>query len=119
MFGTEEYPYSAILFSNVDDEYSRGYGQYKEASKTLTKDDILQPYKSDIDFGSSNEDNVIGYNLYLFDIQYQKNLQSAQPIKVKLKFSEKVSAGIYGYALLLTNKLVSISSDGQLHFDLI
>ena len=34
-----------------------------------------------------------------------------------MKFSEKVPAGIYGYVLVLTNKLDSISSDGQKHFD--
>ena len=51
--------------------------------------------------------------------KYQKILKNAQPIKVDFKFSENVPAGIYGYALVLTNKLVSKSSDGQRHFDLI
>ena len=36
-----------------------------------------------------------------------------------IKFSENVAAGIYGYALVLMNKLGSINSDGQWHFDLI
>ena len=52
-------------------------------------------------------------------MKYQKNIEKAQPIKVEFKFSENVPAGIYGYALLVTNNLVSISSDGQRHFDLI
>ena len=68
-----------------------------------TKDDILQPYISDDAFRSSNEGNDIGYKLYVFDILYQKNLESAQPIKKNFKFPKNLSAGIYGYAVVLTN----------------
>ena len=57
--------------------------------------------------------------LYVFDIRYQKNFESAQPIKAEFRFEVVVPAVIYGYALMLTNRLVSISSDGQRHFDLI
>ena len=117
IIGTEKYPDSAILLNYNDDDYSQGYSQIKEAFRALTHDDVLKPYISDHDFRSSNDGNNIGYNLYVFDIRYQKNFESAQPIKVEFKFV--VPAGIYGYALVLTNKLVSISSDGQRHFDLI
>ena len=119
VIGTERYPDSAILLNYDDDDYSQGYGQTKEALKALTKDDILQPYISEDDFRSSNEGNNIGYNIYAFDIRYQKNFENAQPVKVEFKFSENFPAGIYGYALVLTNKLISISSDGQRMFDLI
>ena len=57
--------------------------------------------------------------MHAFDIRYQKNFESAQPIKVEIKFSDKIPAGIYGYALVLTINLVSISSDGQRMFDLV
>ena len=119
VFGTKRYPDCAILINYEDDEYSQGYGQIKEAFKALTKDDILQPYISEDDFRSSNEGNNIGYNIYAFDIRYQKNFENAQPVKVEFKFSENIPAGIYGYALVLTNKLISISSDGQRMFDLV
>ena len=119
VIGTERYPDSAILLNYEDDAYSQGYGQIKEAFKALTKDDILKPYISEDDFRSSNEGNNIGYNIYAFDIRYQKNFENAQPVKVQFKFSENIPAGIYGYALVLTNKLVSISSDGQRMFDLV
>ena len=119
IIGTERYPDSAILLNYEDDDYSQGYGQIKEAFKALTKDDILKPYISEDDFRSSNEGNNIGYNIYAFDIRYQKNFENAQPVKVEFKFSENIPAGIYGYALVLTNKLNSISSDGQRMFDLV
>ena len=118
VIGTGRYPDSAILLNYEDDDYSQGYIQIKEAFKALTKDNILQPYISDHDFKSSNDGNDIGYNIYAFDIRYQKNFENSQPIKVEFKFSENVVGGIYGYALVLTNRLVSITSDGQRMFDL-
>ena len=118
IIGTEKYPDSGILLNNNDDEYSQGYGQIKEAFKALTKDNLLQQYISDNDFRSSNDGDNIGYKIYAFDIRYQKNFESSQPIKVEFKFDGVVPAGIYGYALVLTNKPISISSDGQRMFDL-
>ena len=67
--GTEGYPDSGMLLNYDDDDYSQGYGQTTEAFRALTKDDILQPCKSDHGFRSSNvraDDN--GYNFYVFDI---------------------------------------------------
>ena len=104
IIGTEKYPDSAILLTYNDDDYSQGYGLIKQAFKDLTKDDILEPYISDNDFRSSNDGHNIGYNLYIFDIRYQKNFESAQPIKVEFKFDGVVPVGIYGYALVLTNR---------------
>ena len=118
VIGTERYPDSGILLNYEDDDYSQGYGQIKEAFRALTKDDILKPYITEDDFRLSNEGNNIGYNIYAFDIRYQKNFENAQPIKVEFKFSENIPAGIYGYALVLTNKLISITSDGRRMFDL-
>ena len=118
VIGTQRYPDSGILLNYEDDDYSQGYGQIKEAFKSLTKDDILQPYITEDDFRSSNNGNDIGYNIFAFDIRYQKNFENAQPVKVEFKFSENIPGGIYGYALVLTNRLASISSDGQRMFDL-
>ena len=118
VIGTERYPDSGILLNYDDDDYSQGYGQIKEVFRALTKGDILKPYITEDDFGSSNNNNDIGYNIYAFDIRYQKNFENAQPVKVELKFSENIPAGISGYALVLTNRLISITSDGQRMFDL-
>ena len=80
-FGTENYLDFAILVNCYDDNYSQGYGQIKEIFRALTRDDILKPYKSDENFRFSNDDNDIGYNLYVFDTKYQKKLETAQPKK--------------------------------------
>ena len=119
IIGTKKCPDSAILLRCNDDDYSPGYSQIKEAFRALTKDDILKPYISDQNFRSSNDGNNIGYNFYVSGIRYQKNFESAQPIKVKIEFEGVIPAGIYGNALVLTNRLISISSDCQRHFDLI
>ena len=118
IIGTEKYPDNSILLNYNDDVYIQGYGQIKEAFKALTKDNLLQPYISDADFRYSNNDDNIGYNIYAFDKRYQKSFESSQPIKVEFKFDGVIPARIYGYVLVLTNKLISISSDGQQMFDL-
>ena len=115
-YWNRKYSDSGILLNYNDDDYSQGYGQFKEAFKALTEYNILQPYVSEDDFRSYNDDNI-GYNIYAFDIRYQKNFESSQPIKVEFKFDGVVPAGIYGYALVLTNEVISISSDGQRMFD--
>ena len=102
----------------VDDDYSQGYRQTKQAFRALIEDNILQPYISEDDFRSSNDGNNVGYNLYSFDTRHQKNYETGQSVKVEFIFGEVIPAGIYGYALVLTNRLVGISSDGQRMFDL-
>ena len=120
IIGTEKYPDAAILLNYDDDDYSQGYHQIKEAFRALTKDNILKPYLSDDNFRTSNATaNDVGYNLYVFDIRYQKDFTNSQPIKVEFKFDGVVPNDINGYVLVLTNKLVSITSDGQRMFDLV
>ena len=92
----------------------------KEAFRALTKDDILQPYKSLDNFSSSNiRVDDVDYKFYDFDIRYQQKFTASQTILVEYKFDGVVPYDINAYALVLTNKLVSICSDGQRLFDLI
>ena len=81
IIGTEKYPEAGILLIYEDDDYCKGYGQTKEVFRVLTKDENLKPYISVDDFRSSNAGNDIVYNLYVFDIRNQKNLEAAQPIR--------------------------------------
>ena len=63
---------------------------------------------------------IVLQKFYMFLIyDFRRNLESAQPIKVVLNFSENVPAGVYGYFVVLTNKLINERSDGQHHFDLV
>ena len=119
IIGTEKYPDSATLLNYDDDDYSQGYAQVKEDFRALTKDNILQPYIGEDDFRSDKNGNNIGYNIHVFDIRYQKNYQSGQSVKIEFKLDKVVPAGVYGYALVLTNRLVSISSDGGRMLDLV
>ena len=71
VIGTEKYTDTGILLNYDDDDYSQGYHQIKEASRALTKDDILQSYITEEDFRTSNVRAAdVGYNLYVFDIRY-------------------------------------------------
>ena len=120
IIGTEKNPDAGILINYDDDYYSQGYSQTKEAFRALTKDDILQPYISDDFYRPSNvRADDVGYTLYDFDIRYQQNFTAFQSSKVEFNFDRVVPNDINGFALVLTNKLVSISSDGQRNFDLI
>ena len=119
IIGKEKSPDTGILLNFNGDDYSKGYHQIKEAFRALTKEIILQPYIREDDFRWSNDGDNIGYNIHCFDIRYQKNFQSAQPLKIEFKFDGVIVAVIKGYALVLTNKLVSKSSDGQRMLDLI
>ena len=118
IIGTEKYPDNAILLNYDDDEYSQGYGEIVNAFRALIKDNILQPYISEDDYRSNNDGDIIGYNIHVFDIRYQKTFETGQSVKVEFKFDKVIPAGIYGYALVITNRLISISSDGQRMFDL-
>ena len=60
IIGTEKYLDSGMFRNYNDDNYSQGYGQIKEAFKTLTKNNLLQQYISEHNFRSSNDDNDIG-----------------------------------------------------------
>ena len=114
IIGTERYPSAGILLTSVDDDYAQGYHQINEAFKALTKNDILQPYISADGFRFSNvRADGDGYNLCVFNIQYQKTFDKSQPIEVEFKFDGVVPSDVNGYALVLTNKLFSICSDGQ------
>ena len=116
IFGTEKYPDAGIVINYDDDDYTQGYHQTKEVFKTLTEDDILQPFKSGNGFKSSTvRADDVGYCLYVFKIRYQNNFTASQPIKVEFEFDGVVPPDINGYALVLTNKLVSISLDGEGH----
>ena len=62
------------------------------------------------------------YNLWVFDLRAQKDNPSAQPISVRFKFRAGYDAVANNYqatALVLTQKIISVSSDGYRQFDVL
>ena len=60
------------------------------------------------------------YNFYVFDLSKQKDQSASQPIRLEFKISAAIDVADYiAYELVLTPKLISISSDGQRHFGLL
>ena len=62
------------------------------------------------------------YNLYVFDLRAQRGNPPAQPIRLNFKFKTGVDVSANDYqatALVLTQKVFSVSSDGFRPFDVI
>ena len=55
----------------------------------------------------------------MFTIYDIRKISVSQLVKIEFKFDGVVPNDVNGYALVLTTKLVSISSDGQRHSELI
>ena len=121
--GSESHSNAGIKRNYATDKYSEAYGEDVSLFGHLAKDNILRPYTTQKDFINSNNypGKNPGYNSYVFDIGHHHDFSSAQPIKVRLDFRPAVEVAtiLIGYALLLTNKILSFSSDGQRQFDLI
>ena len=60
-----------------------------------------------------------GYNLFVFDFHQPQDFKCVQPIKIRFVFRPALPAAevLNGYALVLTNKLVCVNSDGRTNFD--
>ena len=101
IIGTEKYPDAGILINYDDDDYSQGYGEINEAFRASIKNDIVQPYISDDDFGYLDAGVVeLCYILHVFDMKYQQKFTASQPIEVEYKVYGDVLNDINGYALV-------------------
>ena len=94
--------------------------KFRKVFEASTKVNIFKPYIKDHDFRFSNDRvDDDGVNLFIFDIRYQEIFTASQPINVEFKFDGAVPNDINGCALVLKNNVVSNSSDGQRHFNLL
>ena len=85
----------------------------------LTEKDVLEPDTSGQDFRFLiTSFNEIGHHIYVFDRRHQSTLTVGQPNKLDFQFDGVLPNHINGYALVLTNILVSVSCDEQNHFGL-
>ena len=118
IIGTEKYPDADILWNYNDDDHFQGYGKTKHVFRAPRNSDIIQPYKTDPDFRSPIDGKVNGYILIVSVIRYEKTFSVVQPIKVEFKLDGMVPVDKNGNDLVLTNKLISITSGGQRIFAL-
>ena len=120
IIGGDNFPDAGINCNYAIDETLQAYAEIVSCFTKLAKNNFLQPYLTQKDFITSNKypDGKPGYNLYVFHMRHHQDCSSAQPIKVRIDFRPAVPAAtnLIGYAILLTNKLVSVSSNGQRQF---
>ena len=111
--GSEKYPDDGIECDYDRDKYDQAYSEIENFYLLKSETNLLNPF---IDLHKFR----INYNFYVFDSSKQKDNIASQPIRLEFKFNAAIDVADYiAYALVLTPKLMSISSDGQRHFDLL
>ena len=111
--GSEKYPDDGIECDYDRDKYDQAYSEIENFSLLKSETNLLNPF---IDLHKFRTN----YNFYVFDLSKQKDPIGSQPIRLEFKFNAAIDVADYiAYALVLTPKLMSISSDGQRHFDLL
>ena len=111
--GSEKYPDDGIECDYDRDKYDQAYSEIENFYLLKSETNLLNPF---IDW---HKFRTI-YNFYVFDLSKQKDNIASQPIRLEFKFNAAIDVADYiPYALVLTPKLISISSDGQRHFDLL
>ena len=119
---SEKHPDAGKNCNYAIDKYSQEYGEKVSCFRHLAQDNILQPKITQKGFITSfnNPQDNLGYNLHVFDIRQHQDFSSAQPIEIRFDFRSPIeaAANLIGYAIFLTNKMISIISDRQRQFDL-
>ena len=110
--GSEKYPDDGIECDYDRDKYDQAYSEIENFFQLKGETNLLNPF---IDLHKFRTN----YNFHVFDLSKQKDHIASQPIRLEFKFNAAIGVADYiAYALVLTPKLKSISSDGQRHFDL-
>ena len=111
--GSEKYPDDGIECDYDHDNYDQAYGEIENFYHLKSETNLLNPFIDLLKLRTN-------YNYYVFDLSKQKDNIASQPIRLEFKFSAAIDVADYiAYALVLTPELISISSDGQRHFDLL
>ena len=111
--GSEKYPDDEIECDYDRDKYDQAYSEIENFYHSNSETSLLNLF---IDLNKFRKN----YNFYVFDLSKQKDHIATQPIRLEFKFNAAIDvANFVAYALVLTPKLISISSDGQRLFDLI
>ena len=111
--GSEKSPDDGIECDYDRDKYDQAYSEFENFYHLKNETNQLNPFIVLHKFRTN-------YNFYVFDLSKQKDHIASQPIRLEFKFNAAIDVADYiAYALVLTPKLIGISSDGQRHFDLI
>ena len=111
--GSKKYPVDGIESDYDRDIYREAYQEIENFYRLHTDPNLLKPFTDLHNFRTN-------YNFHVFDLSKQKEHVASQPIRLEFNLSSAIDVADYiVYALVLTPKLISISSDGQRHFDLI
>ena len=111
--GSEKYPDDGIEYDYDRDKYDQAYSEIENFYHLKNETNLLNPFIDLHKFRRSHLFNV-------FDLSKQKDQIASQPIRLEFKVNAAFAVADYvAHALVLTPKLISISSDGQRHFDLI
>ena len=113
--GSERYPADYKNLNYPRSNFHEAYYQIENFFLKHSEDRIMKPFIGPNSFRRF-------YNLYVIDISNQKDHIAAQPISVEFKFYNKRDIDVKNYtafALVLTNRLISISSDSKRMFDII
>ena len=111
--GSEKYPDDGIECDYDRDKYDQAYSEIENFYLLKSETNLLNPF---IDLHKFRTN----YNFYVFDLSKQNDNIASQPIRLEFKFNAAIDVADYiAYALVLTPKLISISCDGQRHFDLL
>ena len=111
--GSEKYPDDGIECDYDRDKYDQAYSEIENFYLLKSETNLLIPL---IDLHKFRTN----YNFYVFDLSKQKDNTASQPIRLEFKFNAAIDVADYiAYGLVLTPKLIRISSDGQRHFDLL
>ena len=112
--GTQRYPDHEFQIDYQRNKYNEAYNEVRRFYKDYIKGEG-SPY---ISFKIFKE----LYNHYVFDLRAQKENPSAQPIRVNFKFRagyDVVANNYQAVALVSSQTMISVSSDGVIIFDVI
>ena len=112
--GSVRYPEHEYQVDFTRNKYNEPYNEIRRFYKDYIKGEG-SPYISFKDFKEL-------YNIWVFDLRDQKYNPSSQPFSIEFKFMVGYDAVTNNYqatALVLSQKIISVSSDGQRQFDII
>ena len=110
--GSEFYPEDRMNINYGTNNYNEAFKEIVSFNKDYNGLPYnIKPYINHRTFKSS-------YRIYVFDTRYQSDHIGPQPIQLNPKFSAAV-ADVICHALVLTRKVISVSSDGNKMVDIV